>query len=107
MKKVCHPLTACFFSDAGMENFDRPIIDLAADCPDAIAISTRFIAETAQEFPAFRRQSKRDRNHCLLWLCIKSSRSILLCRRLDDLHNEALLSCSRGRLVRRSFSGGG
>jgi hypothetical protein len=36
-----------------MKNFNRAILDLAANCPDAIALSMRFIAKTAQEFRAF------------------------------------------------------
>jgi hypothetical protein len=63
LQKFSHTLPANLFSDASMKDFNRAIIDLAANCPDAIAISPGFIAQTAQEFRAFRRQSKRHRDH--------------------------------------------
>jgi hypothetical protein len=62
-KKARNPLATCFFSNASMENLNRAIIDLAANCSDAAAMARGFIAEAAQECRAFRRQSKRDRNH--------------------------------------------
>jgi hypothetical protein len=68
LKKARHPLTACFFSNAGMENLNRAIIDLAANYSDALAMTPGFIAEAAQECRAFGRQSKRDRNHQLTCL---------------------------------------
>jgi hypothetical protein len=63
LKKARHPRAACFFADTGMENLNRAIVDLAANCFDALAITPGFIAEVAQEGRAFRWQSKRDRNH--------------------------------------------
>jgi hypothetical protein len=68
LKKARHPLTACFFSNAGMENLNRAIIDLAANYSDALAMTPGFIAKAAQECQAFGRQSKRDRNHQLICL---------------------------------------
>jgi hypothetical protein len=62
-QKFSHALPANVFSNAGMKNFNRPIGDLTANYPNAIAISTRFVAQTAHEFRAFRRQSERDGNH--------------------------------------------
>src|SRR5205807_8321712 len=98
LKKVCHPLPADLFSDAGIENLNRAVIDLAVDQPDAVAIASGLFVETTQESRAFRRQSERDRNHRINWLCNDFPRSMLLCRRLDNLHNEALLfRCRRGR----------
>jgi hypothetical protein len=49
LKKLRHPLPADFFSDAGMNNFNRAAIDLAADYPDAIAISFGFFVEATQK----------------------------------------------------------
>jgi len=63
LKKTRHPLTAELFSNAGMENLNRAVIDPAANCFDAVAVTPGFIAEAAQECRAFRRQSKRNRNH--------------------------------------------
>jgi len=42
------------------------MIDVAANCRDAITISARSIPKPAQEFRAFGRQSKRDRDHCVI-----------------------------------------
>jgi hypothetical protein len=56
-------LSADLLPDAGMKNFNRAILDLAANCSDTIAISSGFVAERVDEFRAFGRQSKRDRNH--------------------------------------------
>jgi hypothetical protein len=63
LKKARHPLTARFFADAGIENLNRAIVDLAATCFDALTITLGFICVVAQECRAFRWQSKRDRNH--------------------------------------------
>src|SRR5438445_460510 len=65
-EKFSHVLPANPLSDAGMKNFNFAIIDVAAYYPDAISISARFIPEPAQKLRAFRRQSKRDRNHSLI-----------------------------------------
>jgi hypothetical protein len=46
-----------------MKDFYHSIIDLAAYDSYAIALSAGSIAQTPQEFRAFRRQSKRDCNH--------------------------------------------
>jgi hypothetical protein len=46
-----------------MKNFNGTIVDLPSNCPDAIAIVSRFIAQTAQEFCALCWQSERDGNH--------------------------------------------
>jgi len=63
VEKFAEPLTANLFPDAGMKHFNRTIIYVAANYPDTISISARFIPESPQKFGAFRRQSKRDRNH--------------------------------------------
>jgi hypothetical protein len=68
LKKAPDPLTACFFSNAGMEDLNRAIFDLPANCSDALAIFPGFIPKAAQECRAFRWQSKRDRNHQLICL---------------------------------------
>src|SRR5947208_16977873 len=52
-----------------MENFNGAMIDLAANRLNAISASPRFIPEMAQECRAFRRQSKRDRNHRASTIC--------------------------------------
>jgi hypothetical protein len=62
-QKFCHSLPANVFSNAGMKNFNGTIIDFTANCPDAVAIGTRFIAQAAQEFRALCWQSERDGNH--------------------------------------------
>jgi hypothetical protein len=46
-----------------MKDFNFAVTDFAANCRDAISIDVRFVTEPAQKFRAFRRQSKRDRNH--------------------------------------------
>ncbi len=43
-QKFCHALPANVFSNAGMKNLNGAIIDFTANCPDAVAISTRFVA---------------------------------------------------------------
>jgi hypothetical protein len=43
-QKFPQALAADFFSDASMENFNRVTIDLAANCRDAMAISSGLIA---------------------------------------------------------------
>jgi hypothetical protein len=43
-QKLSHALSANIFSNAGMKDFNRAIIDLAASRWDAIAIATGFIA---------------------------------------------------------------
>src|SRR5437899_9812509 len=63
LEKFSHVLPANPLSDAGMKNFNFAIIDVAANCVDAISMDARLIAQTAQEIRTFRRQSKRDRNH--------------------------------------------
>ena len=68
LKKARHPLAACFFPNASMENLNRAIVDLAANCFDPLAITLGFIAEATQECRAFSWQSKRDRNHQLICL---------------------------------------
>jgi len=78
LKEARHPLTACFFANAGMENLNRAIVDLAANCFDALAITLGFIAEATQECRAFRWQSKRDRNHQLICLQQRFSINLVL-----------------------------
>src|ERR1700739_1910242 len=56
-----------------MEDFHHLIGNLAADGPYAIALSARSIAQTPQEFRAFRRQGKRDRDHELLVRCLQKA----------------------------------
>jgi hypothetical protein len=63
LKKFAEPLPANPFSDSGMKDFNFAVTDFAANCRDAISIGVRFVAEPAQEFRAFLRQSKSDRNH--------------------------------------------
>lgn len=63
LKKARHPLATYFFSNAGMENLNRAIVDLAANCSYALAMTRGLIAEAAQECRAFHRQCKRDRDH--------------------------------------------
>jgi adenine-specific DNA glycosylase len=65
-EKFLKPLAANFLSDAGVENFNRAIIDFAATYPDAISINERLVPDLAQECRAFRSQSKRDCNHRLI-----------------------------------------
>src|SRR5919201_1609971 len=101
LQKSCHAVPANLFSNAGMKDFNGMIIDLAANCTDAIAIGGRFIEQTAQEFRALRWQSKRDCNHQGDSSRDADSPLILFCRRLDYLDNETLLfgcsrCCSRG-----------
>jgi hypothetical protein len=43
-QKFSNALAADFFSDAGMKDFNHPIIDPAANYLDAVAISPGFIA---------------------------------------------------------------
>src|SRR6266404_3602102 len=50
-----------------MKDFNVTIIDVAANYPDAISISARFIHQPPQKFRAFRRQSKRDCDHHITW----------------------------------------
>src|SRR6266496_2579834 len=52
-----------------MENLNRAVIDFAVDQPDTVAIASGLFVETTQESRAFRRQSERDRNHRINWLC--------------------------------------
>src|SRR4026209_1015053 len=52
-QKFSKSLSANLFAHAGMKNFNRALLDFAANCSDTIALSMRFIAETAQKFRAF------------------------------------------------------
>jgi hypothetical protein len=63
LQKLSKSLSANLLADAGMKNFNRAILDLAANCSDTIAIGSKFVAERVDEFRAFGRQSKRNRNH--------------------------------------------
>src|SRR5439155_17809748 len=63
LQEFSHLLPAHFCSNASMYDFNRVIIDLSANYPDIIAINLGIVAQTAQEFRAFGRQSKRNRNH--------------------------------------------
>ena len=88
LKKAGHPLVACFFADAGMENLNRAIVDLAVDHFDTIAIARGFLVESAEEFRALRGQSKRDRNHrviCCEILTIKLRKLIFGGMRLQRM----------------------
>src|SRR4029077_14837400 len=62
-QKFIHALSANLFSHASMKHFNRTIIDLTSNYPEAVAIATRFIAQPAQEFRALCWQSERDGNH--------------------------------------------
>src|SRR4030095_9790793 len=86
-EKSLKPLAANFFSHAGMENFNRAIIDFAATYPDAIPVNARFVPDFAQECRAFRWQSKRDCNHCLICLAQMFSSFAFRCP-FDDMHNK-------------------
>jgi hypothetical protein len=61
-----------------MENLNRAAINLAVDHPDAVAIASGSFVEATQESRAFRRQSERDRNHRINWLCRFSAINVAL-----------------------------
>jgi hypothetical protein len=44
LQKFSHALPANVFSNASMKHFNRPIVDLTSNYPDAIAMATGFIA---------------------------------------------------------------
>ena len=48
-QKARHPLPTNLFPDAGVNNLNRAVFDLASDYSDAIVIAPGFIVETAKE----------------------------------------------------------
>jgi len=113
LQKFSESLSANLLANAGMKNFNRAILDLAANCSDTIAVSSGFVAEQVDEFRAFGRQSKRDRNHdvILSWQCIGRSvmQAVAHCRtpkRGNELEAHCGLGVWSAALLPRFHSGG-
>ena len=53
VQKFSQPLSADLLPDTGMKNFNRAILDLAANYSDAITLGTGLVCQAAQEFRAF------------------------------------------------------
>jgi hypothetical protein len=49
LQKARHPLSTNLFPDAGVNNLNRAVFDLASDYSDATVIARGFIVETAKE----------------------------------------------------------